>query len=144
MCIRDSIWTVDGGYDRIVELDQNGKIVGAFGEPGHKLSLIHIFTIPIWLALIVEGIGAAYYETPLRTGRLRNAIVMGTATVAAISPLLWTVAALLGFSGARESIFPRSWKRVIWLLLTLAFLSTMFSCVWSCAGHPTWIKGYDG
>ena len=30
------IWMVDGGYDRIVELDQNGKIVGAFGEPGHK------------------------------------------------------------------------------------------------------------
>jgi hypothetical protein len=27
---------VDGGYDRIVELDQNGKIVGAFGEPGRK------------------------------------------------------------------------------------------------------------
>ena len=29
------IWMVDGGYDRIVELDQNGKIVGAIGEPGH-------------------------------------------------------------------------------------------------------------
>jgi len=27
---------VDGGYDRIVELDQNGKILGAFGEPWHK------------------------------------------------------------------------------------------------------------
>ena len=27
---------VDGGYDRIIELDQNGKILGAFGEPGHK------------------------------------------------------------------------------------------------------------
>jgi DNA-binding beta-propeller fold protein YncE len=30
------IWMVDGGYDRIVELDQNGKILGAFGEPGRK------------------------------------------------------------------------------------------------------------
>ena len=30
------VWMTDGGYDRIVELDQNGKIVGAFGEPGHK------------------------------------------------------------------------------------------------------------
>jgi hypothetical protein len=27
---------VDGGYDRIVELDQDGKVLGAFGEPGHK------------------------------------------------------------------------------------------------------------
>lgn len=25
----------DGEYDRIVELDQTGKILGAFGEPGH-------------------------------------------------------------------------------------------------------------
>lgn len=29
------IWMIDGGYDRIVELDQNGKIQGAIGEPGH-------------------------------------------------------------------------------------------------------------
>jgi hypothetical protein len=26
---------IDGGYDRIVELDTNGKIIGALGEPGH-------------------------------------------------------------------------------------------------------------
>jgi hypothetical protein len=25
---------IDGGYDRIVELDQTGKILGALGEPG--------------------------------------------------------------------------------------------------------------
>lgn len=30
------VWMTDGGYDRIVELDQDGKILGAFGEPGHK------------------------------------------------------------------------------------------------------------
>lgn len=29
------VWMADGGYDRIVELDQNGKILGALGEPGH-------------------------------------------------------------------------------------------------------------
>jgi DNA-binding beta-propeller fold protein YncE len=28
------VWFVDGGYDRIVELNQNGKILGALGEPG--------------------------------------------------------------------------------------------------------------
>ena len=26
---------IDGGYDRILELDQNGKVLGALGEPGH-------------------------------------------------------------------------------------------------------------
>src|SRR6202162_235306 len=30
------VWMVDGGYDRIVELDGDGKILGAFGEPGHQ------------------------------------------------------------------------------------------------------------
>ena len=29
------VWMVDGGYDRIVELDPNGKILGAIGAPGH-------------------------------------------------------------------------------------------------------------
>lgn len=29
------IWMADGGYNRIVELDSNGKILGAIGEPGH-------------------------------------------------------------------------------------------------------------
>jgi DNA-binding beta-propeller fold protein YncE len=30
------VWMADGGFDRIVELDPAGKIVGAFGAPGHK------------------------------------------------------------------------------------------------------------
>jgi DNA-binding beta-propeller fold protein YncE len=29
-----NVWMIDGGYDRIVELDHNGKIIGALGEPG--------------------------------------------------------------------------------------------------------------
>jgi len=29
------VWMIDGGYDRIIELDQNGRILGALGEPGH-------------------------------------------------------------------------------------------------------------
>jgi DNA-binding beta-propeller fold protein YncE len=30
------VWMIDGGFDRIVELDRNGKILGAIGSPGHK------------------------------------------------------------------------------------------------------------
>jgi len=29
------IWMADGGFDRVIELDQNGKILGALGGPGH-------------------------------------------------------------------------------------------------------------
>ena len=28
------VWMIDGGYDRILELDQDGKILGALSEPG--------------------------------------------------------------------------------------------------------------
>jgi DNA-binding beta-propeller fold protein YncE len=30
------VWMVDGGFDRIVELDQAGKILGSIGSPGHQ------------------------------------------------------------------------------------------------------------
>ena len=42
------IWMVDGGYDRIVELDQNGKILGAIGEPGRasgQLAWAHFLAV---------------------------------------------------------------------------------------------------
>ncbi len=29
------VWMIDGGYDRILELDRDGKILGALSEPGH-------------------------------------------------------------------------------------------------------------
>jgi len=29
------VWMADGGFDRIVELDENGTILGALGQPGH-------------------------------------------------------------------------------------------------------------
>ncbi|MEO6750771.1 MAG: peptidyl-alpha-hydroxyglycine alpha-amidating lyase family protein [Opitutus sp.] len=29
------VWMADGGFDRIVQLDDNGAIIGAIGQPGH-------------------------------------------------------------------------------------------------------------
>lgn len=31
------VWVADGGYDRVIELDLSGKILGAIGEPGHAV-----------------------------------------------------------------------------------------------------------
>ncbi|MEQ1473035.1 MAG: peptidyl-alpha-hydroxyglycine alpha-amidating lyase family protein [Candidatus Acidiferrum sp.] len=42
------VWMIDGGYDRILELDQSGKILGALGEPGRAPGQIawgHFLTI---------------------------------------------------------------------------------------------------
>ena len=30
-----NLYMADGGYDRVVEINQDGKIIGALGEPGH-------------------------------------------------------------------------------------------------------------
>ena len=42
------LWMADGGYDRIVEIDTDGKILGAFGEPGHadgQLAWAHFLAV---------------------------------------------------------------------------------------------------
>jgi DNA-binding beta-propeller fold protein YncE len=42
------IWMVDGGLDRIVELDQSGKILGSIGEPGRasgQLAWAHFMAV---------------------------------------------------------------------------------------------------
>jgi DNA-binding beta-propeller fold protein YncE len=46
------LWMADGGYDRIVELDENGKIAGAIGEPGHALGQ---FAWAHFLAFAADG-----------------------------------------------------------------------------------------
>jgi len=53
------IWMVDGGYDRIVELDQNGKILGAIGEPGHapgQLAWGHFLAVGLDRTLYVADV----------------------------------------------------------------------------------------
>jgi hypothetical protein len=50
------------------------------------------------LTLFVERIGASFYNTPLRTSRFRNDIVVSTAASAALSPLLWLTATVIGLS----------------------------------------------
>jgi DNA-binding beta-propeller fold protein YncE len=38
LCITPNqhVWMVDGGFDRIIELDQTGKILDSIGSPGHQ------------------------------------------------------------------------------------------------------------
>ena len=53
------IWMVDGGFDRIIELDQAGKILGAVGSPGHQpgqLAWGHFLTMAFDGKLIVADV----------------------------------------------------------------------------------------
>jgi hypothetical protein len=37
-----------------------------------------------------------------------------------------------------------AWLAALLLLLTMSLTVSMFSCAWSCGGHPTWTNGYGG
>jgi streptogramin lyase len=53
------IWMVDGGYDRIIEMDQNGKVLGSIGEPGHapgQLALGHFLAVTPDRKIIVADV----------------------------------------------------------------------------------------
>lgn len=69
------IWMVDGGYDRIVELDQNGKIVGAFGEPGHKpgqMAWAHFMAIGLDKTIYVADVLNWRFDVFARTAPTSN------------------------------------------------------------------------
>jgi DNA-binding beta-propeller fold protein YncE len=59
------VWMVDGGYDRIVELDPNGKILGAFGEPGHKTGQF------AWAHFMAIGPGQTIYVADVLNWRFQ-------------------------------------------------------------------------
>ena len=53
------IWMADGGYDRIIELDQNGRILGAIGEPGHaagQLAWAHFLAVGLDRKIFVADV----------------------------------------------------------------------------------------
>jgi hypothetical protein len=59
------IWMADGGYDRIIELDQTESILGAIGKPGHtpgQLAWAH------WLAI---GSGRKLYVADVLNWRFQ-------------------------------------------------------------------------
>ncbi len=59
------VWMTDGGYDRIVELDRNGKILGAFGEPGHKPGQM------AWAHFMAMGPGQSIYVADVLNWRFQ-------------------------------------------------------------------------
>lgn len=66
----------DGGYDRIVELDPDGKILGAIGEPGHgpgQLAWAHFLAVgpdrKIYVADVLNWRFQVFAPSPV-TGRM--------------------------------------------------------------------------
>ena len=103
---------------------------------------------PIWIALLIELIGgwrfgmdtySEKYAIPLGPFYPLTSLVLGAAIA---SPLL-ILAGFLTLLSKRKALLPRMFStQGLVLLLTISLLAGMFSCAWSCSGHPTWIEGY--
>lgn len=59
------VWVADGGYDRVIELDLSGKILGAFGEPGHAAGQF------AWAHFLVLGLDRKIYVADVLNWRFQ-------------------------------------------------------------------------
>jgi hypothetical protein len=59
-----------------------------------------------------------------------------------VSPLLIVTGFVTVFSKWNTLREQKGWLSALLLLLAMSLLLCMFSCVWSCGGHPTWAGGY--
>ena len=103
--------------------------------------------LPVWSALAVELVGGWRFSKDMYSGQyaidLRGhywTLVGATLGMVIVSPLL-VVAAIVVAHRNRDD-HAKSIIRAVLLFLTFSLLVSMFSCAWSCGGHPTWTSGY--
>jgi hypothetical protein len=105
--------------------------------------------IPTWLCLAVELVGEWRFEKDtyaekyaIYVGPFWYPFTWGVVALAIVSPLLigWGFAVI--FSKWRTIRLQKGWLPSLLLLLAFSLLAGMFSCAWSCSGHPTWMGGY--
>lgn len=105
-------------------------------------------TIPTLLTLAVELVGGwRYGKDPyseryaIHLGPLRPLMLLMLAAVV-VCPLLIVAGFAILFSKWNTLRVKKGWLSTLLLLLMLSLLLSMFSCAWSCTGHPTWMDGY--
>jgi DNA-binding beta-propeller fold protein YncE len=90
------VWMIDGGFDRILELDQNGKMLGAIGEPGHAPGQL------AWGHFLVVGKDKKIYAADVLNWRFQVFVpVAPSGKMAAYVPsrrMFWERAASTGWS----------------------------------------------
>ena len=106
------------------------------------------FTIPTWIALAIELVGGWRFGMDTHSGKYALHLgpywmVVGPVLVAVlVSPLLVLRGFVILLSERPILRAQRRLVSILFLSLTLSLLASMFSCVWSCGGHPTWTNGY--
>jgi len=105
--------------------------------------------IPTWVAFAVESVGGWRWGKDMYSHKY--AIHLGALywltwlvlAVVIVSPLLIAGGFLTLFSKWNALRVRKGWLWLLLLLLTASLLLSMFSCAWSCGGHPTWMGGYQ-
>jgi hypothetical protein len=99
--------------------------------------------LPVWLVLAVELVGGWHYgKHPINLYGHYWRMVMTVLSVVIISPFLAITGLVLARRNRTAYRDRRRLYNAVLLFLSLSLLVSMFSCVWSCGGHPTWTSGY--
>jgi hypothetical protein len=104
--------------------------------------------VPAWLMLAVEFVGEWRFEKGQNTtrdafnfGSWYNALAVIAFTLLAVSPFLIAFGLSRLFEKSDFQVRKPVPRRLL-LLLGLSLLVSLFSCLWTCGGHPTWTGGY--
>jgi hypothetical protein len=66
-----------------------------------------------------------------------------TIVVTGLSPFVALLALAKARSAARE-IASAPMRYLIWFVVVLGVLVSLAEAMWTCGGHPTWIRGFPG
>jgi hypothetical protein len=129
-------------------MDSREKTSDESAAASRSLRKVILLVAPIWIVLLVEIVGqwrfskdtySEQYAIHLGPLYRLTAVMIG---VVIASPLLVIAGFSTLFSLRKETAISRKLFRIFLLVLTISALVTMFSCMWTCGGHPTWIEGY--
>jgi hypothetical protein len=105
-------------------------------------------TLPTFVTLAVELIGLwrftkdMYSESyAIQLGPLYPLVWLAFAFII-VGPLIIVQGFITVFSNWNAFRVQKGRLSALLLLLTISLLLSMFSCFWSCGGHPTWTGGY--
>lgn len=100
--------------------------------------------LPVWLVLAVELVGGGRYSKhPINLYGHYWPMVMAVLVAVIISPFLAVTGLVIARRNRAEYRERRRLYNAVLLFLSVSLLVSMFSCVWSCGGHPTWTSGYN-
>ena len=103
--------------------------------------------LPVWVVLAIEGVGGWRFGKDMYSSRYAidlHGFYWPLIYLVCGGVIFGPILVLIGFLGSRSGR-PKSDKRFYrgaLLFLVVSLLISMFSCVWTCGGHPTWTSGY--